>query len=176
MLPRCMSSSDFYVLGPRLEHFSVLGFWDHGILTFFYSQITSDDVRFYVPFRFRQFRKMILFTEPCKHPNIHTVLEYEFKTEPDVINSSIITNFYLYIFVQKTQVNEKIGENVTKSSLMIEFFLNVYIGLICIKKWQELLTASQVRSRPWYCHLWSIKSTAHQFHDCDTITTSYPIN
>ena len=33
MQPRCMSSSDFYVWGQGLEHFSVLGFWDNGILT-----------------------------------------------------------------------------------------------------------------------------------------------
>ena len=172
MLPRCMSSSDFYVWGPRLEHFSVLGFWDHGILTFFYSQITSDGSRFYVPSGSVNLGKWFYLPN---HANIHTVLEYEFKTELDVINSSIITNFYLYIFVQKTQVNEKIGENVTKSSLMIEFFLNVYIGLICIKKWQELSIVSQFRTRPCYCHLWSMHQPHISFHGCDTITTSYPM-
>ena len=124
MLPRCMSSSDFYVWGPRLKHFSVLGFWDHGILTFFFF---SDHIRwfysrFYVPSGSVNLGKWFYLPN---HANIHTVLEYEFKTELDVINSSIITNFYLYIFFPENSSQWKIGENVTKSRVMIELFLNV---------------------------------------------------
>ena len=145
-------------LGSRLEHCSVLRFW--GTMAFWHFFILrlhqmmlgfmylSGSVNlgkwFYLP----------------NHANIHTVLEYEFKTELDDIHSSIITNFYCYISFSRKLRSLKIGENVTKSSLMIEFSLNVYIGLICIKKWQELSIVSQFRTRPCYCHLWSM----HQPH------------
>ena len=48
------------------------------------------------------------------HANIHTVLEYQFKTELYFLNSSIITNFYLYMFFQKNSSQWTIGEHVTK--------------------------------------------------------------
>ena len=105
MLPRCMSSSDFYVWGPRLEHFSVLGFWDNGILTFFYSQITSDGSTFYVPSASFNLGKWFYLPN---HANIHTVLEYNFQTELYYINSSIITNFYLYMFFSENSIQWKI--------------------------------------------------------------------
>ena len=122
----------FWVRGSSI--FLCWGFWDNGILTYFYSQITSDGSRFYVPSA--SFNLGKLFYSPNR-AKIHTVLEHEFKTELYYINSSINFNFYLYMFFPENSCQWKMTENVTKSSVMIEILFNIYIGLICIKKWQE---------------------------------------
>ena len=80
----------------------ILGRWHFDI---FYSQITSDGSTFYVPSASSNLGKW--FYSP-NHANIHTVLEYNFQTELYYINSSIITNFYLYIFFSENSIQWKI--------------------------------------------------------------------
>ena len=131
----------------------------------------SDHIRwFYVlrTFSFFQFRKMILFTEPCKHPYSTGIWIQDWTVLYKFQYHHLFLSLHVFSRKQKSMRNKSKCDKECSNDWI---FLNVYIALICIQKWQcqsgqdqALLLSSLLNT-----------STAHQFHGCDTITISYPM-
>ena len=153
-------------LGSEARVFICVG--DNGILTFF---LFSNHIRrFFVlcTFRFFQLRKMILFTEPCKHPYSTGIWIQDWTVLYKFQYHHLFLSLHVFSRKQKSMRNKSKCDKECSNDWI---FLNVYIALICIQKWQcqsgqdqALLLSSLLNT-----------STAHQFHGCDTITISYPM-